>query len=57
MNMGTTFTAGALQRLDAVRCGLRFNQGLLPLLGREPICEFLSVLGAFAINEFDLSCV
>ena len=56
MNMGTTFAAGALQRLDAVRCGLRFNQGLL-LLGRELICELLGVLGAFAVNEFDISCV
>ena len=57
MNMGTTFTAGALQRLDAVRCGLKFNQGLLLLLGRELTCEFLRVLGAFAVNEFDRSCV
>ena len=53
--MGTTFTAGALQRLDAVRCGLRFNQGLLR--GRELICEFLNVRGTFAVNEFDLSFV
>ena len=56
MKVGTTFTADAMQRLDAVRCGLKFNQGLL-LFGRELICELLGVLGAFAVNEFDLSCV
>ena len=56
MNMGTTFTAGAAQRLDVVRCELKFNQGLL-LLYRELICELLGVLGAFAVNEFGLSCV
>ena len=58
MNIGTTFTAGALQRLDAVRCGLKVNQGLLLLLlGRELIFELLCVLGAFAVNEFDRSFV
>ena len=56
MNVGTTFTAGAMQRLDAVRCGPRFDQGLL-LLGREHICKLLNVRGAFAVNEIDLSCV
>ena len=56
MNVGTTFTAVAMQRLDAVRCGLRFGQGLL-LLGCELIRKLLDVFGAFAINEFDLSCV
>ena len=55
--MGTKFTAGALQRLDAVRCGLRFNQGLLLLIGCDLNCKLLGVLGAFAVNEFDLSCV
>ena len=60
MNMDTTFTAGALQRFDAVRCGLKFNQGLLLLLlllGRKLICELLGVLGACAVNAFDLLCV
>ena len=61
MNVGTTFTAVAMQRLDAVRCGLRFSQGLLLLLllllrDCELICKLLGVLGAFAINEFDILC-
>ena len=56
MNVGSKFTAVAMQRLDAVRCGLKFNKGLL-LFGRELICKLLNVLGAFAVNEFDLSCV